>query len=105
VAASERDEDARQLWRDDVQQLDLKRVVVIDESGTHRAMTPLYGRARRHERAVGRAPRNRGRSTTLLAALTLDGMGPAMLVEGGTDTATWWCWTTSGHTRADGRVP
>ncbi len=31
-------------------------------------------------------PRNRGRVTTLIAALTADGMGPALLLEGGVDT-------------------
>ena len=34
----------------------------------------------------GRVPRNRGKNTTLLASMTLEGgMGPAMAVEGGTD--------------------
>ena len=32
-------------------------------------------------------PRNRGRATTAIAALTLDGMGPALLLEGGVDGA------------------
>jgi transposase len=50
-------------------------------------MTPLYARAPRGERAVGTVPRNRGTVTTLLASLSLAGMGAAMTIEGGTDTA------------------
>jgi len=50
-------------------------------------MTPLYARAPRGERAVGTVPRNRGTVTTLLASLSLAGMGAAMTLEGGTDTA------------------
>jgi len=87
MAASERDEAARQLWRDDIGHLDLTRVVVVDECGTHRAMTPVYGRAPRGARSVGQVPRNRGTGTTLVAALTLAGMGPAMTIVGGTDAA------------------
>src|SRR5215212_10884166 len=37
--------------------------------------------------ARGAVPRNRGPVTTLLAGVSLAGMGPAMTVEGGTDTA------------------
>jgi transposase len=47
----------------------------------------LYGRAPRGERAVGSAPRNRGRGRTTVTSLTLDGAGPALLVEGGISTA------------------
>ncbi len=45
-------------------------------------MTPLYARAPRGERARGSVPRNRGKNTTLIAALSLDGMGAAMILEG-----------------------
>src|SRR6266480_6594375 len=34
------------------------------------------------ERARGSVPRNRGKNTTLIAALSLDGMGAAMILEG-----------------------
>lgn len=57
----------------------------VDESGTNLAMTPRYGRAPRGERAVGRAPRNHGPNTTLIAALSLDGLTAAMTVEGAMD--------------------
>ena len=49
-------------------------------------MTRRRARAPRGRRAYGSAPRNRGRVTTLVASLTLAGMGPAMTIEGGTTT-------------------
>jgi len=48
-------------------------------------MTPRYGRAPRGERIVGTAPRNHGKNTTLVAALSLDGITAAMTVEGALD--------------------
>jgi transposase len=62
-------------------------LVFVDESGTNLAMTPRYGRAPRGQRAVGAAPRNHGKNTTLVAALSLDGMTAAMTVEGAMDRA------------------
>ena len=51
-------------------------------------LTPLRARAPKGERAFGKAPRNRGKNTTLLAALWAEeGMGAAMAVEGATTTA------------------
>ena len=51
------------------------------------SMTRRRSRAMRGMRARGAVPRNRGPVTTLLAGVSLTGMGPAMTVEGGTDTA------------------
>ncbi len=58
----------------------------VDESGFHTSMTRLYARAPRGRRAYGKVPRNRGKNTTLIAAITLQGgMGESMAVEGATD--------------------
>jgi transposase len=83
--ASERNAAARAAWRAEIATVDPARLVFIDESGTHTAMTRYRARAPRGERAVGRAPRNHGPNVTLFAALTSSGMGPAMVVEGGAD--------------------
>jgi transposase len=61
--------------------------VFLDETGSHLGMVRTYARAPRGERAVGRAPRNRGRTRTTISSVTLDGMGPGLLVEGGISTA------------------
>ena len=46
----------------------------------------LRARAPRGKRAYGKVPRNRGKNTTLIAAITLQGgMGESMTVEGATD--------------------
>jgi hypothetical protein len=50
-------------------------------------MTRLYARAPRGERAYGKVPRNRGPNTTLLASMSVEGMGPCLAVEGPTTKA------------------
>ena len=58
----------------------------IDESGFHTSMTRLRARAPKGERAYGKVPRNRGKNTTLIASVTLEGvMGTSMTIEGATD--------------------
>lgn len=54
----------------------------MDESGANLALAPRYGWAPKGERACGQAPCNRGRNTTLLAAMTQDGLLASMTVEG-----------------------
>jgi transposase len=86
--ASERDEEARGLWRRWLaSRFDARRLVFVDESGFHTSMTRLRARAPKGKRAYGgKVPRNRGKNTTLIAAITLEGaMGESMSVEGATD--------------------
>jgi DDE superfamily endonuclease len=59
----------------------------VDECGAHTSMTRLYARAPKGERAYGKVPRNRGSNTTLLASMSLEGMGPCLAVEGPTTKA------------------
>jgi transposase len=83
--AQERDEGARGLWRWLVSRFDVRRLVFVDESGMHTSMDRLRSRAPKGERAYGKIPRNRGKNTTLIASMSLHGMGEAMCVEGSTD--------------------
>jgi transposase len=62
--------------------VDASRLVVVDECGSNIALTPLYARAPKGRRAHGRVPRNRGKNTTLLACLSLEGVGASMIIEG-----------------------
>jgi transposase len=62
-----------------------RRLVFVDESGTHISMDRLRSRAPRGERAYGEVPKNRGKNLTLIASMSLHGMGESMVVEGGTD--------------------
>jgi transposase len=57
----------------------------VDECGSNIALTPLYARAPQGERATGSVPRNRGKNTTLIASLSLQGIGAAMILEGSTN--------------------
>jgi transposase len=87
--ASERDEQARGLWRWLASRFDARRLVFVEESGFHTSMGRLYARAPRGERAYGKVPRScRGKNETLIASITLGGaIGASMTVEGGTDAA------------------
>jgi transposase len=74
------------LWRWLASRFDARRLVFVDESGFNTSMTRLRARAPRGERAYGKVPRNRGKNTTLIAAITLQGgMGESMTLEGATD--------------------
>jgi transposase len=66
-------------------QLDVKRCKFIDESGVNLAMTRLYGRAPRGERAPGSVPINYGSNITIIGALGMKGLGAVMTVDGATD--------------------
>ncbi len=83
--ASERDEGARALWRWLVSRFDARRLVFVDESGMHTSMDRLRSRAPKGERAYGKVPRNRGKNTTLIASMSLRGMGESMCIRGATD--------------------
>jgi transposase len=74
------------LWRWLASRFDARRLVFVDESGFNTSMTRLRARAPKGKRAYGRVPRNRGKNTTLIAAITLEGaMGESMTIEGATD--------------------
>ena len=83
--ASERDEGARALWRWLASRFDVRRLVFVEESGTHISMDRLRSRAPRGARAYGRVPNNRGKNLTLIASMSLQGMGESMCIEGATD--------------------
>jgi hypothetical protein len=90
--------------------------IFVDECGTRTSLGPIYGYAPRGERLRLSVPRKRGKNTTLLASMTIEGMGPSLTVEGATTArvfeayvekvlapslrkeAGWRSWTTSGHT-------
>ena len=59
----------------------------VDESGTHISMERLRSRAPKGIRAYGQVPKNRGKNLTLIASMSLYGMGEAMCFEGATDAA------------------
>ena len=66
-------------------EVDPERLVFVDEMGVHTSLAPLYGYSPKGERVRLEVPRNRGTNTTLLASITLEGMGGTLAVEGSTD--------------------
>jgi transposase len=66
-------------------EVDPKRLVFVDEMGVHTSLAPLYGYSPKGERVRLGVPRNRGENTTLLASITLGGMGETMAIEGSTN--------------------
>lgn len=83
MGATERNEEARAAWREQLKQLDARSLIVIDECGSNISLTHLYARTPKGLRAYGSAPRNRGKNTTLIAALTYAGVGESMIIKGG----------------------
>ena len=85
LGASERNEEARAAWRKQAETFDANQLVFLDECGSHIALTPLYARSLKGQRAYGSVPRNRRVNVTLLASLSLQGMGEALMLEGSAD--------------------
>jgi len=87
LRAGEQNETDRAAWREQAKMLDASKLVFIDECGSNIALTRLYARSPKGERVYGSVPRNRRANITLLAALSLQGMGEALILEGSADTA------------------
>lgn len=89
LAASEQDPVARAEWLKQAAELDPEHLVVVDEMGAPVTLTRRYARAPGGERARGSVPRNQGTGTTLIAALTTQGIDAPMTLDGAVDTATY----------------
>jgi transposase len=85
LIASEQDPEARAAWWTALAEVTAEQLVFVDESGANITLTPRYGRAPRGARCVGTVPRNWGKNTTLMAAMTLDGIQAAAVIEGAMD--------------------
>jgi hypothetical protein len=83
-----RDQWLRATWRVMVTQMvDPRRLVFVDEMGTNTSLSPVYAYSPKGRRAYAEVPRNRGKNTTLLSCMSIEGMGPSLAVEGATDAA------------------
>ena len=87
LRARERNEAKRAAWREEVAPIRREDLVFLDETGSHLGYTPTHAWAPRGERAYATAPVNRGENKTVVAALTLDGVGPLMRFDGAMTTA------------------
>jgi len=66
--------------------VDPRTLVFVDEMGTNTSLSPRYAYSLKGRRAYAQVPRNREANTTLLASMSLEGMGPCLAVEGTTTT-------------------
>lgn len=87
LGATERNEHQRNDYRERIAERRGSDFVIVDECGSNIDLTPRYARAPRGQRAHGQIPRNTETNTTLIAALSTQGMGPAMVLPGATNTA------------------
>jgi transposase len=82
LRARERNETKRSAWREEVAPIRSEDLVFLDETGSHLGYTPTHAWAPVGQRAYATAPANRGENKTVVAALTLEGVGPLMRFDG-----------------------
>ena len=74
--------EARQRWKAGQAQLDAKRLVFVDETGTSTKMVRTHGRCRRGRRLIGKAPWGHWKTTTFTAGLRCDGLVAPFVLDG-----------------------
>jgi transposase len=72
----------RATWRRIQPRIDAKRLIFIDETWAKTNMTRLRGRAPRGERLIDKTPHGHWKTTTLIAALGIEGMRCSTVVDG-----------------------
>ena len=82
----------REAWAAAQPELDPARLVFVDESGADTKMARRYGRSPRGERCRAAVPHGHWKTTTLVAALTLDGVTAPMVIDGAMDGAAFLAW-------------
>jgi len=89
LRASEQDrpdvKERREEWKQNQANLDIGRLVFIDESGAKTNMTRLYGRALGGQRCFDKTPHGHWCTTTMISSIRLDGTCECMAVDGPTD--------------------
>ena len=90
--AAERDtpevQEERREFAEEVEPIEPKRLVFVDETGVTTAMTPAYGRAPRGERVEASEPAS-WESVTVIAAMGLGGVKAPLAFEGALNAATF----------------
>ncbi len=78
---------ARKAWTAKKQAVDASRFLFIDESGAKTNMTRLRGRCKGGSRLYDSTPHGHWETTTMIAALGLEGATAPMVIQGATDAA------------------
>jgi transposase len=75
----------REAWLEWLAQADGERLAFLDETGAKTNMTRLYARSKKGARAIDFVPHGHWNTTTLVAAITLEGPLAPMLLDGPMD--------------------
>ena len=76
---------ARAQWKEGQGAFDARRLIFVDETWAKTNMTRLRGRAPVGERLIAKVPHGHWKTTTLIAALGVEGMHCATLADGPVD--------------------
>jgi transposase len=76
---------ARDQWRADTERIDPRRLRFIDESGAKTNMVRMHGRCPKGQRLLSSAPAGHWNTTTMIAAIGLDGIHAPFALDGGID--------------------
>lgn len=76
---------AREAWIETQGDLEVERLLFIDECGANTKMARTRGRSRRGERCRAAIPHGHWKTTTLVAALTTSGIVAPMILDGAMD--------------------
>src|SRR3954469_15219436 len=90
--AAERDtpevQQKRREFREEIEPIEPRRLVFVDEAGITTAMTPAYGRAPRGQRVEASVPAS-WESVAVIAAMGLDGVRAPLAFSGAVNAATF----------------
>ena len=71
----------RELWHEQLKDVDFKRLVFIDESGAKTDMTRTRGRAAAGQRVVEKLPHGHWKTTTMISAIRSSGPCAAATID------------------------
>ena len=83
---------ARAAWREEQPEMDVAKLVFVDESSAKTNMARLYGRGPVGERVEGSAPAGDWSTTTMLSAVAIDGPRAPWVLEGAVDAEAFVTW-------------
>ena len=83
---------ARAEWREGQPDLDLSRLIFVDETGASTKMARRCGRSKRGERCIASVPHSHWNTTTFVGGLKLSGMSAPMMLDGAMDGPAFLTW-------------